>query len=167
MKTFNIVTIPGNMPERFLRNVGIVLVTIFIGLIAVKLIVKYYFNIRIDSFLLLVILFASLFFIDKIIGLKLKIIGKFSFNDLRFEKSVGDLIWSIDIEKIRQVNIEKHLVYIMPFIKKTMYRTFEVSITSFDGTSEKFIVDNDNGLFMNEIKKLKLNRPDLVKIGKL
>ena len=97
----------------------------------------------------------------------MKTIGRFSFDEHYFEKSIGDLKWKIDLENIKTVNIDKHLVYLMPFFTKTIYRTFTVSIVSYDGTSEKFIVDNDNGLFMNQIKKLKLKRPDLVKIGKL
>jgi hypothetical protein len=167
MKTFNIVTTPDHMPEKFLKNIRLVLFIALTAFFFLIIIGDFVYNFHSGSYILLIGLFGISFLFDKITGLKLKIIGRFSFDDLHFEKSIGDLKWTIDLEKIKVVNIEKHLVYLIPFFHKTMYRTFTVSLVAFDGTIEKFIVDNDNGLFMNEIKKLKLKRPDLVKIGKL
>ena len=166
MKTFNIVTTPDYMPEKFLNNIRFLLFIALTGLFSVIIIGDFVYNLHKGSYFFLIGLFGVSFLFDTIIGWKLKTIGRFSFDEHYFEKSIGDLKWKIDLENIKTVNIDKHLVYLMPFFTKTIYRTFTVSIVSYDGTSEKFIVDNDNGLFMKEIKELKLKRPDLVKIGK-
>ncbi len=166
MQTFNIITTPDYLPEKFLKNIRLVLLLIFTGLFSLILIGVYFYNIHSGSSVFLIILVGITFLSDRIIGLKLKKIGRFSFDDRSFEKSIGDFTWKISLEKIKLVRIDKHLVYLMPFFNNSIYRTLIVTISAHDGTTEKFIVDNDNGLFLKEIKRLKLKRPGLIRIGK-